>query len=62
MLSGLYDTTFLPSLTQQGYDEFDRCGIPYEAVWLPCGHYTMGQFPFSAAVGYQVMKCLIGNS
>ncbi len=62
MLSGLYDTTFLPSLSQQGYDEFDRCGIPYQAVWLPCGHYTMGQFPFSAAVGYQVMKCLIGNS
>jgi hypothetical protein len=61
MLSGMYDTTFLPSLTQQGYDEFDRCGIPYQAVWLPCGHYTMGQFPFSAAVGYQVVKCLIGS-
>jgi len=61
MLSGMYDTTFLPSLTQQGYDEFDRCGIPYQAVWLPCGHYTMGQFPFSAAVGYQVIKCLIGT-
>jgi hypothetical protein len=58
MLSGRYDTTFLPSLTQQTYDELDRCGIPHQRIWLPCGHYTMGQFPFYAAVGFAVTKFL----
>jgi hypothetical protein len=58
MISGRYDTTFLPELSQQAYDEFDRCGVPGRIVWIPCGHYTMGQFPFSAAVGYRVVKFL----
>lgn len=57
-LSGRYDTTFLPALSQQAYDEFDRCGFPYKLVWLPCGHYTMGKFPFSALAGYQIVKFL----
>ncbi len=50
-LSGLYDTTFLANLSQQAYDELDRCGIEYQSIWLPCGHYTMGVFPFSSIVG-----------
>ncbi len=58
MLSGRYDTTFLPSLSQQTYDELDRCGVPYRHTWLPCGHYTMGQLPFSSIVGYQVTQFL----
>ena len=57
-ISGLYDTTFLPDLTQQTFVEFDRYRIPYHAVWLPCGHYTMGQFPFSSMVGYQTIRFL----
>jgi hypothetical protein len=57
-LSGRYDTTFLPNLSQQAYDEFDRHGIGYKSIWLPCGHYTMGKFPFSAIVGYKVVKFL----
>jgi hypothetical protein len=58
MISGTYDTTFLPELSQQAYDELDRCGIPHQRIWFPCGHYTMGRFPFSAAVGYQVVRFL----
>jgi len=58
MLSGRYDTTFLPQLSQQNYDEFDRWRIAHKRVWLPCGHYTMGKFPFNAMVGYQVVKWL----
>ena len=57
-LSGRYDLTFPPELSQQAYDEFDRCGIPYRAAWLPCGHYTMAQFPFSAIAGYRIVKFL----
>lgn len=59
-ISGLYDTTFIPELTHQTLDEFDRYRIPYHAVWLPCGHYTMGQFPFSSMVGYQTIRFLAG--
>src|SRR6266481_5578042 len=50
-LSCRYDLTFLPALSEQAYQEFDRCGLPYELAWLPCGHYTLGQFPFSAIAG-----------
>jgi hypothetical protein len=57
-LSGQYDTTFLPNLSRQAYDEFDRCGIDYKSIWLPCGHYTMGILPFSAIVGYNVATFL----
>ena len=57
-LSGRFDPTFLPSLSQQAYDEFDRCALQYELAWLPCGHYTMGQFPFSAMAGYRIVRFL----
>src|SRR5262245_9788125 len=58
MLSGRYDTTFLPDLSQQTFDEMNRVGVPYKQVWLPCGHYTMGRFPFNAMAGYHVVRFL----
>jgi hypothetical protein len=61
-ISGRYDTTFLPSLSQQAYDELDRCRVPYQRVWLPCGHYTMGRFPFSPMAGYQIVRFLLASS
>ena len=38
--------------------EFRRCGVPCEIAWLPCGHYTMGEFPFSALAGYRIVRFL----
>ena len=58
MVAGRYDLTFLPGLSQQAYDEFERCGVPHEVTWLPCGHYTMGEFPFNALVGYKIVRFL----
>jgi hypothetical protein len=58
VLSGRYDPTFLPELSQQAYDEFDRCAVPYRLVWMPCGHYTMGEFPFNASAGYRIVRFL----
>jgi hypothetical protein len=58
MLSGRYDPTFLPDLSQQAYDEFDRHQIGYAAAWIPCGHYTMGTFPFNAMAGYRIVNFL----
>jgi hypothetical protein len=57
-ISGRYDPTFLPELSRQAYAEFDRCEVPYKLSWLPCGHYTMGQFPFSGWAGYQIVRFL----
>ncbi|HYR43896.1 MAG TPA: abhydrolase domain-containing 18 [Terriglobia bacterium] len=58
MISGRYDLTFLPELSQQAYDEFQRQRVPCQIAWLPCGHYTMGQFPFNALAGYRIVKFL----
>jgi hypothetical protein len=60
-ISGRYDLTFLPQLTQQTYEEFDRQSVPYDRVWLPCGHYTMGQLPFSVVAGYRIVRFLSKN-
>jgi hypothetical protein len=61
-LFGRYDTTFLPDLSQQACDEFERCRVAYNPVWLPCGHYTMGRFPFSIMAGYRVVQFLRSDS
>jgi hypothetical protein len=58
MVSGRYDLSFLPELSQQAYDEFHRCGVRCEIKWLPCGHYTMGQFPFNALAVYRIVRFL----
>jgi len=57
-LSGRYDLTFLPELSQQAYDEFDRCGLSYQLSWMRCGHYTLGKFPFSKLAGYRIVQFL----
>jgi len=56
MLSGRYDLTFPANLTQQGYDEFERLSIPVRKEWLPCGHYTTGQFPFNLIDGLTMCR------
>ncbi len=58
MISGRYDLSFLPELSRHAYDEFRRCEVPCEITWLPCGHYTMGRFPFNAVVGYRIVRFL----
>lgn len=59
MLSGRYDLTFPPGLTQQSYDEFARLSIPVRTEWLSCGHYTMGKFPFQAIAGLKIRSFLV---
>lgn len=52
LISARYDMTFLPHLSRQIMGEFERLRIPYKATWLPCGHYTSGEFPFKFYDGY----------
>lgn len=53
-LSGKYDLTFPAELTRQAYAEFDQHAVPARRRWLPCGHYTMGKFPFSVVAGLSI--------
>jgi hypothetical protein len=56
MLSGSYDLTFPPRLTEDGYSELDRHSIGVDRQWLPCGHYTMGKFPFHVIAGLKIRR------
>lgn len=47
VLSGREDTVFQPYLTQRLIDAFREHGVRYCWETLPCGHYTMGTFPFT---------------
>src|SRR5260370_30144515 len=42
-----YDLTFLPELSRDVVDEFERRGLDHKVVVLPCGHYTMGEAHYS---------------
>jgi len=58
-ISGEYDLSFPADLTRQAHAELARCGVPARIDWLPCGHYTMGEFPFNAIVGFRVLRFLL---
>lgn len=49
-----YDLTFLPELSREIVAEFDRRGLDHKVVALPCGHYTMGEAPYSYMDGWQL--------
>jgi dienelactone hydrolase len=49
-----YDLTFLPELSRDVVDEFQRRGLDHKLVVLPCGHYTMGEAPYSYMDGWHL--------
>ena len=58
VLTGKYDLSFPFELSQEAFAEFDRHGLDYELTTLPCGHYTMGQFPFYIVAGFSIVNFL----
>jgi hypothetical protein len=58
VVSARYDPTFPPRLTRDFIAEYRRYGIPIEEVLLPCGHYSLGSFPFSWIDGYAMIRFL----
>lgn len=58
LVSGRYDPVFVPELSAQAWAAFDRWQIPYEKLVLPCGHYTLGSFPFSYWAGLRFVPFL----
>jgi dienelactone hydrolase len=53
-----YDLTFLPELSHQVVEEFERCGLDHKVAVLPCGHYTMGEVPYSYMDGWHLASFL----
>ena len=54
MISGRYDPSFTPELSELLFDECERWGVPIEKRLVPCGHYTLGEFPFKYYVAYLI--------
>jgi dienelactone hydrolase len=53
-----YDLTFLPELSRDVVNEFERRGLDHKVVALPCGHYTMGEAPYSYMDGWHLASFL----
>ncbi len=56
-----YDTTFPLHLSRQVIEGARRHDWRHEVAVLPCGHYTMGEFPFNYITGYQICSFLKRN-
>ena len=52
-ISGRYDPTFWPEFTESFFQTMRRNGVAFEALALPCGHYSLGVAPFKYVVGYR---------
>lgn len=61
MITGKYDPTFLPEFSEEILAELKTHGVPHEVFRLPCGHYSLGEFPFSWAVGGRLGAFLFKN-
>jgi len=58
IIYGKYDLTFLPDLSREVVQQFERHGLDHGVVVLPCGHYTMGEAPYSYLDGWHLASFL----
>lgn len=56
-----YDTTFPVHLSRQVIEGARAHDWRHEVAVLPCGHYTMGEFPFKFMTGYEICSYLKRN-
>ncbi|HXW61598.1 MAG TPA: hypothetical protein VEJ45_03295 [Candidatus Acidoferrales bacterium] len=58
LITGRYDPTFSADLTTQLVAKLEREQVTFDHLDLPCGHYSMGVWPFSMLAGYRFGKFL----
>ena len=58
LVSGRYDSCFLPEFSREFWTALGQRGVPYELALLPCGHYTLGRFPFNYWAGLRFVRFL----
>ena len=56
-----YDTTFPVDLSEQVIQNAHEFNWPHEVKVLPCGHYTLGEFPFKYLIGYEICSFALRN-
>lgn len=49
-----YDTTFPPHLSKEVVEHARETNLDHKSVVLPCGHYTLGEWPFKFIDGYHI--------
>src|SRR5579884_313471 len=57
----VYDSTYLPEFSREVLNQIGRTGVDHKLVVLPCGHYTLGEFPFKYVAGYRICSFLKRN-
>ncbi|PSH04790.1 MAG: abhydrolase domain-containing 18 [Acidobacteria bacterium] len=60
MIHTAYDRTFIPEFSHQVAAEFRNRKPEAEIRCLPCGHYTLGEFPYKYMDAYLVTKYVAG--
>ena len=53
-IAARYDLTFPAEMSRQVIAAVQRLGIELDVVWLPCGHYTLGELPWKAIDAWKV--------
>lgn len=61
MISARHDLSFLPHLSEQFMEACRKNRVAHDVVWLPCGHYTIGEFPFNLLDGWHIISYLKKN-
>jgi Dienelactone hydrolase and related enzymes len=56
-----FDTTFPVDLSEQVIANANAYHWPHQVKVLPCGHYTMGEFPFKYLAGYEICSFVLKN-
>lgn len=55
-ISARYDLTFPVDLSRDIIERIRAAGYPLDVVWLPCGHYTLGETPFKYVDGWKIVS------
>jgi dienelactone hydrolase len=57
-IAARYDLTFPEDLSHQVIAGVRDAGHPLDAVWIRCGHYTLGQSPWKYIDGWKIVTFL----
>jgi hypothetical protein len=60
-IAARHDLTFPADLSRDVIEEVRRLGLPLDAAWLPCGHYTLGERPWVYLDGWKIVSFLRRN-
>ena len=58
LINALYDLTFLPFNYRSMLAKYRQQKIPFNTLSIPCGHYTLGKFPFVHLDGWHILTFL----